>query len=294
MEIKEIALKLCNLPEGEYLNKSKLGNIKIINTKPNERNDFKTVKIFINDELYDEIIYSTFDYTHLWEKIHLKNNDQKYILKREILENKNTIEYIDENDEKFEIHGNCIYNYNNSTLAGPSYYIVDGLLVKKVTDSSNIKFTYNLENDEKKLYIRKNNIGNSVTKENSVTVSGDIYRFITKYNKLINIINKNTISCSKNQEELNEFTNNRFEELIESNLIPIIDEKKVKILDEELNKYKEIYKEYSPKLNETHSKEMLEILSMISTTLDDVFKFKMNNKTNNNKKIFNLSRFKNK
>ena len=74
MGMKEIALKLCDLPEGEYITKSNLGDIKIRNIRYNERNDFRVVKIFINDELYDEITYSTFDYFHLWEKIYKKNN----------------------------------------------------------------------------------------------------------------------------------------------------------------------------------------------------------------------------
>lgn len=292
MEMKEIALKFCNLPEGEYESKNKLGNIKIQNIRLNERNDFRIVKIFINNELYDEITYSTFDYFHLWEKVHKKNDEQEYILKREMLENKTEIKYCNENDEVFYINNNGINSYNDSTLAGPSYCLNNGIFSKNNSKTNSIAFIYNVETNEKKLHIKTND------KKEPITINGDIYRFIIKYNKLINKINKNTVHCIKNEEELNEFTNNGLEELINTNLIPIIDINNVKKLDKELDKYLEIYKEYLPKLNESHSHEILETLNMVATTLDTLINIKQENeekkKTTNKPKIFNLSKYKNK
>lgn len=296
MEMKEIALKLCDLPEGEYVMESKLGEIKIQNIRPNERNDFRVVKIFINDELYDEITYSTFDYCHIWEKIHKKNNGQQYIVKREVLENNNEVQYTDKNGETFKIHNNCIYNYNNSTLAGPSYYIDKGILSKKVTSLDNVVFTYNLETDEKVLYVRKDK-NEQTTMGNSITIKGDFYKFISKYNLLVSIINSNAIRETKHYDDLNEYTKELCE-LIELNSIPKINLKEVKKLDEELDTYINIYKEYAPILKETHSAEMLEILDMVSTILDITHNPKSekenNKKTNNKQKMFNLSKYKNK
>lgn len=292
MEMKDIALKLCNLPKGEYDIKTKL-DVKIQNIRSNERNDFRTVKIFINNELYDEIIYSSLDYFHIWENIYKNNNGQKYILKREILENKNEIKYTDKNGEVFYINNKGINNYNDSTLAGPSYIIHNGIFARGVKDSDNFAFIYNLENDKKLLYIRKNNKDNYEDNKNLITIKGDIKSFISKYNALVSIINSNNSKIA-NDVLIRNFTNG-LSELVESYKIPTIDIEKVEKLDKEIDKYVNIYKEYAPKLNEAHSPEILEVLNMIATDLDDIFNTKMDNKeTYNNQKKFNLSKYKNK
>jgi len=293
MEMKEIALKFCNLPDGEYIIKSNLGDIKTIISNPNEKNYFKTVQVFINNELYDEIIYSNFDYCHLWEIIYLKNNEQKYVLKRELFENTNEIRYTSEDNETFGITNGRIYNCNIRSFSRPYYYIEKELFFRHHTDDDDILFVYNLDKDEKILRIRKDNT-EILTAGNSIPVKGDIYKFISKYNELINMINSNIKIDISHYNEFSAYTS-KVHELFKPNFILKIDLEEVKKLDEELNRYIKVYKEYAPKLNKPHSPEILEVLSMVATDLNDIFNTPLHNKKSNNKqKMFNLSKYKNK
>ena len=84
------------------------------------------------------------------------------------------------------------------------------------------------------------------------------------------------------------------QELLSSIEIPTFDISNVRQLNNEIDEYVSIYKEFVPKLNEYHSKEMLKTLEEVALKLhNDYIKSKQEQPKKKSKKLFDISKFKN-
>lgn len=284
MEMKDIALMLCNLPDGNYKVKTKIGNVEVGSVWLRDRTNFRIITILINGKIYDQITYSDFNCFRLYEKISFENGGKPYTLRNVLLDlPSNTINYENDIGNEYEISSTAITNKSDHNI---TYNIIDGFCI---SENEDIKFIYNLETSEKLLYIKKFDCTkNNPTLENDYICINKEYDYediVWHYNNII----------KSYQEKVKKHTS-PIQELMSCVPFPIIDIKEVRKLDKEIDEYVSIYREFAPKLNKYHSKEMLKVLEYIATTLNDKYnkpKEVAEQKTKS-KKLFDISKFKNK
>ncbi|MBE6153129.1 MAG: hypothetical protein E7166_02725 [Firmicutes bacterium] len=259
MTKEELIKQYCNLNEGKYSLDTKIGKIDVECIHANGKSDFAITSIKINNNLYSEFIYTHFNYIKLIENIYFNDQNNKYKLRHYLNnENKNEIEYTNKENNVYQISQDKIVNKTTQ-------YIIREGIMSNSNSYKNISIEYNLETDEKILLIKKNaNSKVSTNESNYVKIHGDIKSFINKYNELITILNSNTNITVENSK----IYSNELEKLINTYSIPQIDINEFEKLNNEINEYIKIYKEFSPKLNTYHSKEMIKLLEFILTVIN--------------------------
>ena len=292
MEMKDIALMLCKLSVGDYSVETEIGNVEIESLWARERADFRVVNIKINGKLYTEIIYSNFDYCHLWENIYY-NNEVRYKLKHELYDDSENKIFYDKKENEYEISSKYI---TNRSKQNSTYTINNGVILNNESHKNNIILAHDIELDEKILYVKRNtNNSNPDLEIDFIKIHGDLRKFISKYNKLVNEINSNNKSLISDYKDTNQNSDD-LTKLIVSYAIPTIDLELFNRLEEELDEYLSIYKEFTPKLKEYHSEEMMKTLEYVAKTLHSKYndpKLVSEHPKTKSKKFFDITKFKN-
>ncbi len=282
MEMKDIAVLLCNLPEGNYKVETKIGSVEV-GSVWSDNKDLRIINIILNGKNYDEITYSCFDYIKLYEKINFENNGKPYKLTHNLVDLPwDVINYKNENGHTYEITSTKITNKSDHNI---TYNVKNGVCISPNDD---IVFTKNLETNEKLLYIKRFDCEKSI-----ITLENDYICIPVKngYKKLISDFN-NFVNSFKNDNLI--IDNEQQKQLINSIKIPTIDLNRVERLASEIDKYAIIYKEFASKLNKYHSEEILKTLESVALKLHgDYIKSKQEQKQKA-KKLFDISKFKNK
>ena len=281
MEMKDIALMLCNLPAGKYSVETKLGVIDINTVWSNDEN-LRIIEILINGKIYDTLTYAYKDNSIIYEKINFENNGKPYKSTHGLFNGLlNVITYQKDSEHEYEITPTRITKKSKDTN---TYAIENGICISQ---HKNIKFTYDFKTDEKLLYIKKFNC-----KKNLPILEVDYICINKEYNYEDIIWHYNSFIKSY-QEKVKKHTG-PIQELISCIPFTTIDIKEVRRLDKEIDEYIEIYKEFAPKLNQYHSEEMLEVLESVAVKLHaDYIKSKQEQPKKKEKKFFNISKFKN-
>jgi len=289
MEMKEITQKFCKLPEGEYKLETKMGNIEIICKKEADERFFSlSIFININNKPYMKID----QFSNLFSVTNYKKlpDNAEYKLLTNYNNNINHITY-EINQKPIFIKKNSVYN----TLNTEEYTVVDNVM-KVGFGTTEFPMTYNLLTDEKTIYLRKPSYKaySEYTSDDFIKTNADIINVISKYNKLVEIINHSLIDSVMADDDFKSHKDS-IREIAEASQIPLIDIAEIKKAYEELSLMAQLYKKYAPLLVETHSKEMIEILNNVADTLIKQYCTKDNSIQSNKglSKKFNINNNKN-
>lgn len=289
MKMKDIALMLCNLPEGEYEVETEIGTIKVFNQKIRKHSE--------SHILIDNKYYACFDYyfADIQEEIYHKYMGNEYILRHNFLsEDSNSIQVTDKFDDDFKITKSQVTNLDSKT----TYSLDENSNMYNNNTTENMIVTYNLLNKEKTLYIKKGNVKNTELNLNEDYISikyDNPKNIIEKYNYLIDFITDKAVNYVNNSKEFEQYRESLLN-LLSLTTPARIDLEKVKKLDDEIIKVGKLYSDYVPKLNRYHSEEMIKTLEYVATTLNDRYnkQKKVTEQKKKSKKLFDISKFKNK
>ena len=295
MKMKEIIRQLCNLPDGEYKVKNKIGNIEIINQKyDNGRSVTCEVYVKCNDQEYMKIT-SIPSKSLISEQRILTKDKIEYLLIHDYYNENNDYIVCVENEQAYKISKGCIVN--NSTKK--EYSINNKIMTSRSKDNESIIITYNIDTNEKLLYLMKKNGNNNIRPINLnpgfVQIKKDARNVLNEYNKIIENANNLVLTSIMNNDRLKKFRSELIE-LVSEATIPTIDVEKIDELDREISCTLKVYKKYISKLEQTHSQAMVETLSYVADSLTRQYCTipEITPKNRKLSKIFNISKFINK
>jgi len=289
MGMKEIAQKFCKLPEGEYKLETKIGNVEVICVKDDDERFFSSsIMIKINNKPYMKIdqfrnLFSVANYKKLPD-----NTEYKLLINY----NSNIRQITcGVNQKPIFIKHNSVYNTTNDE----EYTVVDNVM-KVGFGTTEIPMTYNLLTNEKTIYLRKPSYKtySEYTSNDFIKTNAGIINVISKYNKLVEMINHSLIDSVMADEDFKSYKDS-IRGIAESSQIPLLDITEIKKADDEISLMAQLYKKYAPLLEETHSKEMIETLNDVADTLTKQYCAK-DNSTQNKKglsKKFDINNYKN-
>ena len=258
MKMKEIASEIQKLPVGEYQVSTNHGIIEIKNDIiEDERFNNHNILIKFNNKDYIQIYRFRDQHQEIYFKTLPDGSKYSIIINYNCVDGPRIETTI--SGRKIIIKKNYIYIYDASQN---KEYKVSNSIIENDKEIEEYVITYNLSNDEKTLYYRKNKTetySESNSTNNFIKINLNVISVVKKYNKLVEMVNHSLLDSIRADEDLNPFKNELIA-LTLINQIPKIDFDEIKKEETEITKIAQIYKKYIPLLNHTIPTEMIEVL----------------------------------